>query len=234
MSRVALAAALILAAAAAVFVPGVNAAPRPGLVTLAANVLPGLDKLTPTGSPDPQRRVVIGVGLRRPDPAGEMAALHRMYDPKSPDFHHFLTPAEFARRFGVDQAAHDRLTSWLQDGGLTVTQAGSSRDYVQAMGTAADVARLFHTTLRTFVAKGVSFMANTAPPRVPADIPSSASSASTTCRSSPLRVEPRPRRGRSKPGSSRPRTCGTSTSSRRTTWVRARRSACSARAPPTA
>jgi pseudomonalisin len=94
-----------------------------------------------------------------------------MYDPKSPDFHHFLTPAEFADRFGVDRAAHGRAIAWLKGGGLSITQAGSSRDYVQAMGTAADVQRLFHTTLRTFVARGVHFMANTVSPRVPSDIP---------------------------------------------------------------
>ena len=164
--------ALALAAAVALLLPGgVRATPTPTLVTLPANVLPGLDRLVPTGSPDAGRRVVVGIGLRRPDPAGEMAALHRMYDPASPDFHHFLTPAQFADRFGVDPAAYARATAWLKDGGLAITQAGTSRDYVQAAGTVADVERLFHTTLRTFTAKGVSFTANTTAPRVPSDIP---------------------------------------------------------------
>ena len=172
MKRTTLALAVMLAIGVALFSPlTTTAAPKPGLVTLAANVLPGLDKLVPAGSPDPRREVVVGVGLQRPDPAGEMAALRAMYDPKSPAYHHYLTPAEFAARFGVDKATHDRLASWLEGGGLDITQAGTSRDYVQAAGTVSDVERLFHTTLRTFVVKGVTFVANTVAPKVPADLP---------------------------------------------------------------
>ncbi|MBV9936606.1 MAG: hypothetical protein JO367_20095, partial [Actinobacteria bacterium] len=172
MKRTTLAAAVALAIGLALFSPfTTTAATRPGLVTLAANVLPGLDKLVPSGAPDPHRQVVVGVGLQRPDTAGEMAALRAMYDPKSPAYHHYLTPAEFADRFGVDKGAHDRLVSWLRAGGLEITQAGSSRDYVQAAGSVSDVEHLFHTTLRTFAVKGVNFVANTVAPKVPADIP---------------------------------------------------------------
>ncbi|MBV8958560.1 MAG: S8/S53 family peptidase [Actinobacteria bacterium] len=172
MKRTTLAAAVALAIGLALFSPfTTTAATRPGLVTLAANVLPGLDKLVPSGAPDPHRQVVVGVGLQRPDTAGEMAALRAMYDPKSPAYHHYLTPSEFADRFGVDKGAHDRLVSWLRAGGLEITQAGSSRDYVQAAGSVSDVERLFHTTLRTFAVKGVNFVANTVAPKVPADIP---------------------------------------------------------------
>lgn len=74
---------------------------RTGTVQVSADVLRGLDTLSPAGVYDPTARLAIGVSLTRPDPAGENAYLADVYNPGSSDFRQFLTTATWQQRFGV-------------------------------------------------------------------------------------------------------------------------------------
>ncbi|HEX3607428.1 MAG TPA: S53 family peptidase [Candidatus Dormibacteraeota bacterium] len=143
----------------------------PPLRVLQTAVLPGLPALLPSGAPDPATVIHVGVGLAHPDPAGEAALLGALYDPQSPLFHHFLTPAQVAQRFGVAPAVRDTLTSWLTAGGLTVSHVGGAGDYVQATGTVTRVEQLFRTALATYTAQGRTFFANRSAPSVPSGLP---------------------------------------------------------------
>src|SRR5690349_16881501 len=40
-------------------------------------------------------------------------------NPSSPDYHRWLTPDDFADRFGLSTADHSRVISWLNSQGLT-------------------------------------------------------------------------------------------------------------------
>src|SRR5947208_11744859 len=53
------------------------------------------------GPTDPQQTMVIGVSLKVTDQRALDVFLHDLYDPASPQFHHFLTPADFTKRFLV-------------------------------------------------------------------------------------------------------------------------------------
>jgi pseudomonalisin len=134
-------------------------------------VLPALASLTPTGVPDPAARITVAVALAAPDQAARDRAFAAMYDPANPEYHRFMTPVEFADRFGVDASTFGRLRGWLEDGGLVVTHVSGSRDYVLADGPVAKVETLFHTVLRTFSWNGTSFYANVVGPTVPSGIP---------------------------------------------------------------
>jgi pseudomonalisin len=142
-----------------------------GTRVLGSAVLPGIAALTAIGTPDPASAIHVGIGLAAPDPAGEAATLRALYDPADPLFHHFLTPAEVAARFGVAPAVREALDGWLEGGGLRVTHVGSAGDYVQAAGTVAEVEHLFHTSIATYAARGGTFYANRTAPSVPAGLP---------------------------------------------------------------
>ena len=135
---------------------------------LAVDVLPGLNQLAPVGAAPAGQTLQIGVGLSLPDLAGAKAYQQSQYDPSSPNYHHFLTPAQFDSMFGVPAATYDRVVSWLKSGGLTITQTTGSGDWVAATGTVAQLERLFSTQIDAYSAKGVSFVANTTAPLVPA------------------------------------------------------------------
>src|SRR5205085_7610470 len=56
--------------------------------------------------------------------------LIRQQTPGSPDYHHWITPEEYADRFGVNQSDVAAISSWLQDKGLTITGTARSRTWI--------------------------------------------------------------------------------------------------------
>ena len=134
---------------------------------LAKDVLPGLNLLAPASPPPTGQVLDIGVGLALPNPSGLQAYYQSEQDPSSPDYRHFLTPEEFASRFGVPAATYQRAVSWLRSGGLQITQTNPAGDWIGAAGTVGQLQRMFQTTIQSFLAKGVSFLANTTAPLVP-------------------------------------------------------------------
>ena len=84
------------------------------------------------------------------DPAGLKAFLADLYNPSSPTFHKYLTPAEFTAKFGPTQAQYDEVLAFARNNGLAVT--GGSRDgmEVQVKGTVAAIESAMHIALRTY------------------------------------------------------------------------------------
>src|SRR5580658_10051412 len=56
--------------------------------------------LTPVGRLEAARELKLAVGLPLRNKEALTNLLQRIYDPASPDYHHYLTPARFADAFG--------------------------------------------------------------------------------------------------------------------------------------
>jgi len=84
------------------------------------------------------------------DPAGLKAFLADVYNPASPNYRQFLTPAEFTARFGPTQADYDTVLRFATTYGFQVV--GGSRDgmEVQVKGTVANIEAAFHVNMRTY------------------------------------------------------------------------------------
>lgn len=134
-------------------------------------VLAGLPLATREGAAPAGQEITIGVSVQRPDTAGETQLYDELYDPNSPLYHHFLTPAEFDQEFGVPAAQVKAVTGWLTGGGLSVLTASPAGDYFTAEGTVAQLDRLFHVSIGDYTFKGQSFYANDIPPSVPDSLP---------------------------------------------------------------
>ena len=92
------------------------------------------------------------------DTAALDAFLARVVDPRSPDYHHFLSPAEFTARF-VDSAGRRDVVAFLQNAGLDVHDSGTGVT-ISASGDAAKVERAFSVQLDTYrAANGRDFVA---------------------------------------------------------------------------
>ncbi|MBV8301475.1 MAG: hypothetical protein JOY68_06095, partial [Candidatus Dormibacteraeota bacterium] len=156
---------------ASVFAAPGSASAAAGQLALTGNVLPGLSQATKVGPVPASTPMRVLVDLQRPDPAGESAAYAAMYNPASPQYHHFLTPSQFTARFGVPSSQTQELSSWLGGGGLHVFYTAPAGDVVEASGNAAQVSALFHTTISSYTFKGLHFIANEQRPSVPANLP---------------------------------------------------------------
>jgi subtilase family serine protease len=84
------------------------------------------------------------------DPAGLKSFLSDVYNPKSPNFRQFVTPAEFTARFGPTQEQYDEVLSFAKTYGLEVV--GGSRDgmEVQVKGTVGAIETAFHVSMNTY------------------------------------------------------------------------------------
>ncbi|HEX4349221.1 MAG TPA: protease pro-enzyme activation domain-containing protein [Verrucomicrobiae bacterium] len=95
-----------------------------------------------------QIRLALDLPLRN---AGELTnLLAAIYNPASPQYHHYLKPGEFAVRFGPTVADYAVVMNFAKTNGLTVAETHPSRLMVDVTGKAADVERAFHVKLHSF------------------------------------------------------------------------------------
>ena len=92
--------------------------------------------------------LTIGLPLRNPEELTNL--LHQIYDPASPNFHHYLTPDEFTRRFGPTEQDYAAVVNFAQTHGLFVTVQHPNRMLVSVRGTVADVQSAFHVNLNEY------------------------------------------------------------------------------------
>jgi hypothetical protein len=138
---------------------------------LVPGVLPGLSQATLVAPAATGRTLEIGVGIQRPDTAGETSLLDAIDDPSSPEYRHYLTVGQFDAEFGVAPSTTAAVRSWLTDGGLTIDTSSAGGDYFTATGTVAQLDALFDVSIGQYTYKGGSFLANDVAPSVPSDLP---------------------------------------------------------------
>jgi subtilase family serine protease len=94
--------------------------------------------------------------------------LAQQQDRTSPNYHKWLTPAQFADRFGITPGDLQRVTSWLQSQGFAVTSVANSRNEISFEGTVSQIEATFQTEIHNYLVDGVVHFANSRNPSVPA------------------------------------------------------------------
>jgi subtilase family serine protease len=93
--------------------------------------------------------------------------LQQLQTPSSPKYHQWLTPEQYAARFGLTQNDLSKVVTWLQAQGFTVEQTARSRNWVAFSGTAGEVETAFQSPIHNYVVRGVTRYANSSEPSVP-------------------------------------------------------------------
>jgi hypothetical protein len=73
------------------------------------------------------------------------AKLADQLDPKSSEYHHWLTPAAFADGYSNSLADVGAIVSWLQSQGFATAPLPSGRGWIEFSGTVAQIEEAFHT-----------------------------------------------------------------------------------------
>jgi Pro-kumamolisin, activation domain/Bacterial Ig-like domain (group 3) len=117
-------------------------------------------------------KVLHGVTLAFRPSAAQQADLNNLLaqqqDRSSPNYHRWLTPAQFADRFGMTRDDISRIVAWLESQGFTVTSVANSRNQIAFNGTVAQIETVFHTEIHNYLVDGVIHFANATNPSVPA------------------------------------------------------------------
>jgi subtilase family serine protease len=117
------------------------------------------------GPVDRSTTMSVAVGLPLRNQAELENLLKDLVDPASPGFRQYLTPAQFADRFGPSQDDYQSLADFFEASGLKVTGTHPNRMILDVTGNVTDVEKTFHVSLNRYRHKtrGVFF----APDREP-------------------------------------------------------------------
>jgi len=140
-------------------------------VTLRGNVrhqaLPQLDQ----GPVDPAMQLGTMTLLTVPTAAQQKALtqlLAKQQDPKSRNYHKWITAEQWADRFGLTQNDMQKMVEWLQSQGFTIIQPAHGRNWISFTGTALQVESAFGTEIHHFNVNGELHYANASAPVIPA------------------------------------------------------------------
>jgi hypothetical protein len=89
-------------------------------------------------------------------------------DPKSPNFHKWLAPEQYADQFGLSQNDVQKISTWLKSQGLSVDSVARGRNWIVFGGTAAQVETALRTEIHYYNVDGVTHFANATAPSIPA------------------------------------------------------------------
>jgi subtilase family serine protease len=116
----------------------------------------------------PSRRLAMHLTMAIRNRAELARLLADQQDPASPEYHRWLTPDDFTRRFGPTDADLARVAQWLEKKGFTVKSADASTREVSFTGSVAQAQSVFAVKIAT-TADGRLY-SNTTDPAVPADL----------------------------------------------------------------
>jgi subtilase family serine protease len=122
----------------------------------------------------PQSARLNGISLYFNRSAAQQADLEGLLkaqqDPASPQYHQWLTPDQFAARFGMAQSDLDNVESWLQQQGFSIDSISRSHNMVRFSGTVGQVESAFGTQMHYYNVGGVRHFAPATVLSVPAAI----------------------------------------------------------------
>src|ERR1039458_2242727 len=94
--------------------------------------------------------------------------LAQQQDPRSSLYHKWLTPEQYADRFGLSPNDIQKITTWLQSKGFSILEVARARNFIVFSGTAAQAESAFQTQIHNFKVNGEMHFSNTTPPMIPA------------------------------------------------------------------
>jgi hypothetical protein len=104
-------------------------------------------------------------------PELEQALEHFMdeqQDKKSPNFRHWIMPAELGEKYGLADSDVEAVKDWLESHGFTVGYVYPTRMVIDFSGTAGQIREAFHTEIHYLDVNGEQHIANMSDPMIPA------------------------------------------------------------------
>lgn len=139
-------------------------------VALPGDVHPALahaQTVAPVNGNFPMEHMIL---LLQPD-SPQQAALDQLvaqqHDPHASQYHRFLTPEQYAARFGVSQNDIDKITGWLKQHGFQVEEVTPNHLSIVFSGDALQVANAFNTEVRQYSINNEIHHANSSDPQIP-------------------------------------------------------------------
>ncbi|MDT8911118.1 S53 family serine peptidase [Amycolatopsis sp. PS_44_ISF1] len=143
------------------------------LVTMAAGAAP-LAQSARIGDVGADQQIPAALSLKLHNQQALGQFLSDVQNPASPEYHRFLTPAQFNAAFGPTQAEVNQAVSFLKQNGASGIEVSGNRQAINFTGSAAQLESAFHTRIGNYrdQVTGREFFANDAAPSLPASVSS--------------------------------------------------------------
>jgi subtilase family serine protease len=136
-------------------------------------VCPLVAKSTLVSQMETSKTISVVLALPSSDSAGLKAFVDHVSTPGDPLFRQFITPQEFANRFGANASDYQFVKNWAVSNNLTISQESIGRTTLTVRGSVAVLNRLFKTEINNYVSSdGVSFYSAGRAATVPTEISS--------------------------------------------------------------
>ncbi|MFF7637214.1 protease pro-enzyme activation domain-containing protein [Kitasatospora sp. NPDC008050] len=140
-------------------------------IALPNTVTPAVAHSQKQGDVPATQQLSVAVSLKLRNTADLDNFLADVANPKSPNYGHYLTPAEFTARYAPTQADVDHVVAFLKSQGLTAS-VSANRQVIDAKGTNAQIAQAFGTHESAYydASDAKQFFANDNAATLPADV----------------------------------------------------------------
>jgi hypothetical protein len=115
----------------------------------------------------PLERMLLVLKRSPEQDAALISLLDQQQDKSSANYHNWLKPEEFGKRFGPADADIQAVTAWLQTHGFQIAQVSKGRTVIEFSGTAAMLQEAFHTQMHRYLVNGDPHWANATDPQIP-------------------------------------------------------------------
>jgi hypothetical protein len=140
----------VMAAGAALFLLFTTPARAAGTQVLHGHVPMAVARLQPMGQFPGTNQLTLAIGLPLRNREALTNLLGQIYNPASPNFHHYLTPEQFTERFGPTEQDYQAVIAFAKANGLRVTGTHLNRVLLDVSGTVANIEKTLHVTMRVY------------------------------------------------------------------------------------
>ena len=142
------------------------------MLRLPGHVLPALSKanIVPSKANKNDQPMTLTIVLRHDDEAGLNRYLHELYDPHSPNFHHYLTQPQIAAKFGPSADTYMAALEYLRANSFELLRGSANRLTLTVRGTRANVERAFDIRIKDYRIGRRYFYASDRDPALPANL----------------------------------------------------------------
>jgi hypothetical protein len=116
----------------------------------------------------PMKRMLLVLKRSPGQEAALLSLLDDQQDKNSPNYHKWLIPDDFGKRFGPADQDMQTVVKWLQSHGFEIGRVAKGKNIIEFSGNAGQVKEAFHTEIHKYVVNGKEHWANANDPEIPA------------------------------------------------------------------
>ena len=134
---------------------------------ISGQTVPLIGQAHLVGAASGTQKLDLSVGLQMRNKQALDVLLANLNNPRSPLYHHYLTPQQFAAEFGPTTAQQQQVVAYLHSQGFAVSHLSSNGLLIDASADVAQVEAAFAVKINNYQIGSRTFYANASAPTVP-------------------------------------------------------------------